>query len=217
VGDDPQCVTENLNKIKKTIGAEKLVYMEQVHGTNIVTVGPDHDEGREEIPRTDAMITSAAGIALMVKQADCQGVTLFDPIKRVLGVVHCGWRGNVQNILGRVLKVMKEKFTCDAKDILGAIGPSLGPCCGEFVDHKRMFPSGFAEFRIGKNHFDLWSLSRRQLMDEGMEESHIETAGLCTRCRPDLFYSYRGAGKTGRFATVAMLSEQGERGGFSQG
>ncbi|MFC1883137.1 peptidoglycan editing factor PgeF [Thermodesulfobacteriota bacterium] len=205
VGDDPKNVTENLNNIKREIGARKLIFMDQVHGTNIAEIWNDKFGDLEEISETDALISRTPGIALMVKQADCQGVILFDTKNSAFGVVHCGWRGNVQNILGRVVNLMAREFGSKGSDIIGAIGPSLGPCCGEFVDHKRIFPGDFEDFMIGENHFDLWSLSAHQLMEAGVKESNIEIAGICTQCCTDLFYSYRGEGNTGRFATVAML------------
>jgi copper oxidase (laccase) domain-containing protein len=58
---------------------------------------------------------------------------------------------------------------------------------------------------VRENYFDLWGISRWQLVEAGVRESHIETAGLCTRCRTDLFFSYRAERTTGRFATAAML------------
>jgi hypothetical protein len=45
-------------------------------------------------------------------------------------------------------------------------------------------------------------------LDAGLAENRIEIAEICTRCNTDLFYSYRGEGTTGRFATVAMLLEK---------
>jgi hypothetical protein len=92
-------------------------------------------------------------------------------------------------------------------DILAVIGPSLGPCCAEFTSYKEIFPEAFRKFIVRDNHFDLWEISRRQLLDAGLEEKMIDIAGICTRCNTDFFYSYRGEGITGRFATVAMLRE----------
>jgi copper oxidase (laccase) domain-containing protein len=59
---------------------------------------------------------------------------------------------------------------------------------------------------VRDNHFDLWAISRQQLLEAGLKEDRIEVSGLCTRCRTDLFYSYRNERRTGRFATVAMLA-----------
>jgi YfiH family protein len=205
VGDDPKNVTDNLHTIKMEIGARNLIFMDQVHGTNITEIRTGEFGDLEEIPETDALVSNTPDVALMVKQADCQGVILFDPKNLVFSVVHCGWRGNVQDILGRVVNLMVRKFCTKRGDILSAIGPSLGPCCGEFVGYKKIFPREFEDFMVSETHFDLWSLSAHQLVKAGVKRSNIEIAGLCTRCSTNLFYSYRGEGSTGRFATVAML------------
>jgi YfiH family protein len=144
-------------------------------------------------------------VAIMVKQADCQAVILYDPVREVLANVHCGWRGNTHNVLSAAVRRMTGEFGTRPRDLRAAIGPSLGPCCAEFVTHETLFPETFARYRVQRNHFDLWEISRWQLAEAGVREDHIETAGLCTRCRTDLFFSYRAEKVTGRFATVAML------------
>jgi hypothetical protein len=141
----------------------------------------------------------------MVKQADCQAVILYDPVKRVVANVHCGWRGNARHFIPAVLRRMNREFGTEPQDLRAAIGPSLGPCCAEFVTYKDLFPEDLHRFRVRENFFDLWEISRRQLVDAGLREANIETAGICTRCRTDLFFSYRARKVTGRFATVAML------------
>jgi YfiH family protein len=153
----------------------------------------------------DAMITDLAGLALLVKQADCQAVILYDPLRNVISNVHCGWRGNVNGLLSAVIVVMRQEFGCDPSLLRAAIGPSLGPCCAEFITHQEIFPESFRSFMIQDNYFDLRAISRSQLVQSGLKDEHIESADCCTRCRTDLFYSYRGEGHTGRFATVVML------------
>ena len=206
VGDAPDYVTANLNRIRASIGANRLVFMNQSHGADILVLRKDQTERLDGIPSADAIITDVPLIALMVQLAECQGVILFDPKKNVLAKVHCGWRGNVQNILERVVIRMKKDFGCVESNLLAGISPSLGPCCGEFVSHRDIFPDGFSRFRVRENYFDLWAISRWQLENAGLRRGHIEVAGICTRCRSDLFYSYRGEGKTGRFGAVAMLT-----------
>jgi len=153
------------------------------------------------------VITDLSGVGILIKQADCQSVILYDPERGVVANVHCGWRGNVQNILGEVVARLVGDFSCIPSRILAAIGPSLGPCCGEFVDHKKIFPRAFEQFMVREHFFDMWAVSCWQLLDAGLLEENIELASICTRCRTDLFFSYRGEGVTGRFCTVAMLRE----------
>lgn len=203
--DRPECVSKNMQIVRDAIGAKDLAFMNQVHGKEILVLRQHDFDGLREPVNADAMITDIPQLALMVKQADCQGVLLFDPTKGVVANVHCGWRGNVINILRSVVERMTSDFGCLATGLAAAIGPSLGPCCSEFVDYEEIFPEAFRRFMIRKAYFDLWEISRHQLLEVGLKNEHIEVAGICTRCKSELFYSYRGEGETGRFGTVVML------------
>ena len=203
--DRPECVSQNMQIIRDAIGAKDMAFMNQVHGKEILVLRQHDFDGLREPVNADAMITDIPQLALMVKQADCQSVLLSDPAKGVVANVHCGWRGNVINILRSVVERMTSDFGCQATDLAAAIGPSLGPCCSEFVDYEEIFPETFRRFMIRKAYFDLWKISRYQLLEVGLKNEHIEVAGICTRCKSELFYSYRGEGETGRFAPVAML------------
>jgi len=204
-GDSQENVRSNLEIIRTALDARSLKSMQQVHGTNIVIIGEASSAICEEPVQADAMITRLPGVALMVKQADCQAVLLFDPVKKVISNIHCGWRGNRQNLLRAVTECMRVDFGCNPSDLRAGIGPSLGPCCAEFVTYEQLFPDSFKPFMVRKNYFDFWALSRWQLTESGVREENIETAAICTKCRTALFYSYRAEKTTGRFATAVML------------
>ena len=206
VGDSGKNVAANLMIIRHTMDARRILLTRQTHGTEVLIVDTDTTETFGSSWQADAMITNISGVGLMIKQADCQAVILFDPAENVIANVHCGWRGNVQNILGRVVRMMEHRFDCKAKDLVAAIGPSLGPCCAEFITHRDIFPPDFEDFRVSENHFDLWGLSSHQLVMEGVNPGNITVSGICTRCHTDRFFSYRGEGVTGRFGTVVMLT-----------
>jgi hypothetical protein len=203
--DSPSAVYANLERIQNTLRARRLVFLDQIHGNTVLPLHEADLEHLENSPPADGMVTNVPGVGLLIKQADCQAVILYDPKRRVVANIHCGWRGNVANILGVAVRCMTEAFDCEPGHILAGIGPSLGPCCGEFIGYERLFPRSFQAFLVGRNTFDLWALSTRQLLAAGLREEHIAVSGLCTRCRTDLFFSYRAEGQTGRFATVAML------------
>jgi polyphenol oxidase len=205
-GDEADRVGINLRIVQQTLGARHIEEMTQVHGTRILIVNREKSASPEAgLPPADAMITNLTGVALMVKQADCQAVILFDPENKVIANVHCGWRGNTANLLAKVIDAMRASFGCAPAALRAAIGPSLGPCCAEFTSHETLFPGHFRHFMVKKNYFDLWEVSRWQLLQAGLRKDRIELASICTRCRTDLFFSYRGEGTTGRFATVVML------------
>jgi len=204
-GDHPEKVDQNLTVIKTLSKAGHLYTMHQVHGNNVIVLRPDDGHDLDRPLEGDAMMTNLKHAALMVRQADCQAVILFDPVKKVIANAHCGWRGNTKNILGTVVDRMKSDFGCRASHVLAAIGPSLGPCCAEFVTHREIFPDYFRSFMVAPDYFNLWQISRYQLLQSGLRERNIEIAGICTRCRTDLFFSYRAEGTTGRFATLVMI------------
>jgi YfiH family protein len=208
VGDDPRSVQENRSLIATALGLEKVHSLKQVHGREAVVIS-EQEAVPSFHPETrcgDILMTRMPGQGLMIKQADCQAVILYDPEGRALALVHCGWRGNVADVLGEAVRKMNEVFGSDPARLFAAIGPSLGPCCAEFIHYRREFPPSFWSYQVRPHYFDLWRLSRDQLIAAGVRKERIETAGLCTSCRTDLFFSYRKEKITGRFATVAALT-----------
>jgi YfiH family protein len=150
----------------------------------------------------DALVSNVPGLRLLIQTADCQAVMLFDPQKRVAANIHCGWRGSVADIIGQTISRMVSEFGCDPGQMHAGIGPSLGPCCAEFVNFKNEIPRQLWPFRVGAHHFDFWRISRHQLSTAGLVDGNIYDPGICTRCNPHLFFSYRAARTTGRFAAV---------------
>ncbi|MCF8062554.1 MAG: peptidoglycan editing factor PgeF [Deltaproteobacteria bacterium] len=209
--DRPSSVRANLERIRRVLGAGELIFLEQAHSRELVSIRRGEADRLREPVEADGLITDTPGLGLVIKQADCQAVILFDPVRRVVANVHCGWRGSVANILGAAVERMKREFGCSPGDLLAAVGPSLGPCCGEFKGYKEIFPRAFRAFMVRPDHFDLWALSGAQLAAAGVNPSSVMFARVCTRCRTDLFFSYRGEGDTGRFATVAMITDFGFR------
>jgi polyphenol oxidase len=205
VGDAPSAVSRNLSLIRETLGAERLFFMNQVHGNEIYTVKQETGDSTFGSPKADAVITSVPGTAMIAKLADCQGLILYDPERAVLAVVHAGWRGQVSNITARVVERMRGEFGCRPGVLQAAVSPSLGPCCAEFVSYRKIFPVYFRRFMVRENYFDLWEITRFQLQEAGVAAGNISIAGVCTKCRTDLFFSYRAEGVTGRFCIAAML------------
>jgi len=206
VGDTETAVLENRRRVQATLGLAALASATQVHGRRGAEVLQANPMPAAEIPAADILVTRRPGLGLVIKQADCQAVMFYDPARRVVANVHCGWRGQVQNILAAAVSRLEE-LGCQPQDLHAAIGPGLGPCCAEFQNFRREFPASLWHYQTRPHYFDLWQLSRDQLTAAGLPPNQIETAQLCTRCHPDLFFSYRRDGTTGRQATVIGLRE----------
>jgi hypothetical protein len=209
VGDDSCHVQVNRHLIAQLCGGGDLVFLKQVHGRDVVVVeAPDNSHDgieMEEGLAGDALITNVPGLNLVIQVADCQAVMMADPIRKVVANVHSGWRGSLQNIIGATITRMQAQFGSVAGDIIAGIGPSLGPCCAEFVNYRSEIPEAFWKYGDARNHFNFWSVSYDQLCGAGVPKENISLAHICTKCNADLFFSYRQARPTGRVAAVIGL------------
>jgi polyphenol oxidase len=229
VGDNDQTVLENRKIISRCFNGNDLVFLDQVHGTRIIAYSNEHhfykvldtkdcfiDEYSETLSdqtdiygiesehrfEADAIVTDIPGKLLVIQVADCQSVLIYDPVQKVAANVHSGWRGSINNIIGCTLKVMENSFGCRTRDIVAGIGPSLGPCCAEFVNYKNEIPEPFWKYKNDNNYFDFWSISRDQLCEAGVLLENVDLSQMCTKCDLERFFSYRGEGTTGRFAAL---------------
>lgn len=215
VGDDPNDVLKNYMQLAQDLGfsAEKAVCAKQTHTDNIRIVTPaDRGKGIFEIDSdiqdTDGLITNERGMALIIFTADCVPLLFFDPVQKVVAASHAGWRGTAKNIGGKTIRKMAERFGCEPKNIIAAIGPSIGKCCFE-VDRDTAEQFG-EEYRIpkenGKFHVDLWAVNRDQMTNQGVMPENIYISEECTICNSDKYYSYRTHREhTGRQVAVIAL------------
>ena len=132
----------------------------------------------------------------MVLAADCLPIALRGP--GGLAMVHAGWRGLAAGILESAAEAVQATAA--------AIGPGIGPCCYE-VGEKVL--DAFADLEDGiaaGRMLNLPEVARRRLAQAGVER--VESAGLCTSCESELFFSHRrDHGRTGRQAGIAWLEE----------
>jgi len=207
VGDHPDHVRRNRRRVREALGLEEVISVGQVHGGNaLVLTSREAPAGAAELQGIDILITNLPGLGLMIKQADCQAVLLYDPEHRAVANIHCGWRGNVQDVLGQAVRHLSRVCGSRPEALRAAISPSLGPCCAQFTNYRKELPEAFWTYQVRPEYFDLWRLSRDQLQAAGVRREHISIAGWCTRCREGDFFSYRRDRPTGRNATVIALS-----------
>lgn len=131
--DNPEDVMENYKRLGNSLGIDytRISAPNQVHKTNILVVteedagdGISRELSHSEI---DAQITNVKNVPLIVYSADCVPILLADPISRVIGSVHAGWRGTVDAIAAKTVEKMCEVYGCLPENIHAVIGPSIGP------------------------------------------------------------------------------------------
>ena len=205
VGDAEVNVFANRRISKEHLGLLRLVSARQVHGNSVLAVD-GMPEADVEHAGHDALMTNIPGIGLMIQQADCQAIMLYDPEHGAVANIHSGWRGSVANIIVKTVAAMSAAYGTRPEVLYAAISPSLGPCCGEFIRYRTELPLPFHAYQVRPNHFDFWAISRDQLRDCGVRIEHVEIAGNCTVCDEN-YFSYRREGVTGRFASVIGLRD----------
>lgn len=136
-GDDRDKIIENYRIFCSALGieAESLVFGDQTHTCNVISVGED-DRGKGIFnPKTwhdvDGLITDSPGTSLVTLYADCVPLFFVDPVNKVVATSHAGWRGTVGGIAAKTVVEMKRLYNSNPEDIYAAIGPSIGVCCFE--------------------------------------------------------------------------------------
>ena len=179
----------------------------QVHGSKVAVVDRP-DLTREDLDGYDAFVTSLPGVAIGVRTADCVPVLLYDPVRRVVAAVHSGWKGTVQQISQKTIRVMRISFGTEPSDLIAVIGPAIGPDSfqvGEEVAalfKKAGFPMGeIWSFRgmgdgrpmSGGHHIDLFKANGWLLEQAGVLPDNMTICGIDTYTDTS-FYSARREG-----------------------
>lgn len=202
-----------------------LVKPNQTH-TNCVKI-VNNSKGKmsieeDEFKDVDGLVTNAKGVALASCNADCILLLFYDPVKKVIGNVHSGWRGTFAKIAVNGVNRMIQNYGCNPEDIIVCICPSIRKChfevkedvkklCEENFEYTNRL-NDFMEY-IGKDEMgiDKWKIdtvliTKILLEDCGIKESNIYDCGICSMCNKDIIHSSRGDGKScGRATAIISL------------
>ena len=179
-----------------------LFYPGIIHSVNIEVVESPEGYSEEEPglfykDDLDGSITNRKGIVLTTSTGDCLAVFAYDPVKKVIGLAHAGWRGVLTGMPAKLIEKMSASYGCAPQDIDAWIGPGIGLCCFEVSedvaeDFWGMYP-WCEEYTIdlgnGKYKIDLKGISLELLEMTGV--GHAEASDECTCCQPERFWSCR--------------------------
>ena len=190
VGDEPTAVDENLSIIREALGGRSSAWVRQVAGDGVARVSAAGFAGE-----ADALVTSEQDLCLSVAVADCVPVALVGV--GGVGMVHSGWRGTLAGVSGKAARCMA------GLGIRAYVGPCIRRCCYEVSEERaREFAGEFGDGVVSGRYLSLPDAIRTDLERAEVE---VHDLGLCTGCRPELFYSHRKQGPlTGR--TLASVT-----------
>ncbi|WP_290704222.1 peptidoglycan editing factor PgeF [Amphritea sp.] len=203
VDDAPDAVIKNRRLLVQKLGLLKQPqWLNQVHGTTVIKAS---DAGTVE--QADACWSDETGQACIVMTADCLPVFFTDLKGTRVAVAHAGWRGLADGVLEQTLSVFS-----DPSAVIAWMGPAIGQQAFEvggevreqFCDLLEASVEAFIpSMNQGKWLADIYQLARLRLNRAGVPE--IGGGNYCTASQPELFYSYRREGVTGRMASVIWI------------
>ncbi|MDT0276884.1 peptidoglycan editing factor PgeF [Blastococcus goldschmidtiae] len=205
VGDDPAAVAANRSRVARElrVGEERLVWMDQVHGSAVAVVDAPQDG---PLPGTDALVTATPGLVLGVLAADCVPVLLTDPVAGVVAAVHAGREGVRRGVLPATLSAMAS-LGARARHVTALLGPAVCGACYEVPEAMQaevaaVVPAAAVPTRRGTPGLDLRAGLAEILGRAGVTE--VVHDARCTVEDRTLF-SHRRDGVTGRQAGLVWL------------
>ena len=207
MGDTPEAVAKNIALLASYAGLDgfPVIYGRQIHSDRILTVTPDDAGVSLEERECDGYVTDCAGIALLVRGADCLPI-LFRGEKPdgtpVIAAVHAGWRGTAARIAEKAVERMCG-LGADPKSIRTAIGPAIKSCCFQvkedfFEAVSESTGSDFAARHItkrdGEYYASLQDMNIEILEGAGVLRKNIDISPDCTAHMPELYHSHRATG-----------------------
>lgn len=205
--DELHEVTRNVKKLEETFWVSKAFFMAQYHSTDILEITEDN---LQETLFADACYTQLQNISLNVVVADCVPILLYDRVKKVVWVVHAGWKGSAEKILQKTLELLRDKYASEMKDIFLCIWPSIcGDCYEVGSEVAELFTNSCT--KKGETYFlNLKNENLSQALTYWVFQEHIEISDECTFEHPEKYFSYRREKCLGRMVCGIGIKEEKE-------
>ncbi|STQ85741.1 laccase domain-containing protein [Helicobacter muridarum] len=215
VGDVKTNVTKNRQAIMQAYYPNKtLLYLNQIHSSNIIQVKPSEIANVDEIllGNADGIICDSKDFVCLIMVADCNPILLYCPIRNVFALLHAGRLGVTQKILTHSIKILNEQYGVLQKDIKVFIGASIRECCYEIgLDIARQISLNFGEKYLlqgresnSNPRLNMIAMLYDEMFECGILLQNIEIFPICSCCNKE-YFSYRRDGITGRFGLLACL------------
>lgn len=181
------------------IDYNNIYYAKQVHKDDIIVVDRGFNffefTNQEE---ADGLITTKTNLTLITFHADCIPVYIFDKEKKIVCLIHSGWRGTLKRITKKGIEMLIEKFGSLPQDLIVGIGPGI--CKKHFEVGYDVYEAfinefggeiGFVNDNNNSYYIDLKNVIKYDIIQCGISEDRLIISNECTFENENLFYSYR--------------------------
>lgn len=202
VGDDAAAVIRN-RQIYSAAAAlpSEAHYLQQIHSTQVVELRADLPAASAGELCADAAFTRQTAAVCTVMTADCLPLLICNSSGSAVAAVHAGWRGLCAGVIENTLACFSPSDT-----LMVWLGPAISQQAFEvgsevrqaFISRYQSASQAFVSAGNDKWYADLYLLARQRLQLNGVTQ--IYGGQYCTFGQPELFFSYRRDGQTGRMA-----------------
>jgi polyphenol oxidase len=189
--------------LRDALGCRVVVVSRQVHGVRIAEHRREVD-GLLLMRGADGHLSGVPGVVMAVTVADCVPVTLVDPRRRRVALLHAGWRGTAAGIVEAGLAALLEGGAA------GGARAHLGPAiCGRCYEvgpevHAAVHPDRPPP--ASPRPIDLRGAQAGRLRRLGVAAEAVTSSSWCTLCGGSSFHSHR-AGQAARQAGIAGVRD----------
>ena len=194
--DKRENVIKNLEFVSKKIGCKKesLITLNQKHSNKVIHF--NNQKSVENKLTGDAIVSEVKNVGISILTADCAPILFYDPIKKIIGCVHSGWKGALNGIINNTIKKFNE-LNSNNNDLISIVGPCIGKenyevkddLYKKFVDQDVKYKNFFEKIGDNKYMFDLRGVINKKLSDLNIK--NIENININTFSKKEFFYSYR--------------------------
>lgn len=197
--DLPENVLENRQRFFNVVAPNmRVVNLHQIHSADVVRVTSSFKNDTE----ADGFFTTERGTLLTISIADCGSILFHDKDFSLIAGLHCGWRGTRDGIIQNMVAELSHLI--NPQNLTAYIGPMISKenyeVGEEFYD---FFPEQYIIRRNNTRYLDLNGRVEDILCETGV--GCIYNASLDTFSNPELFFSYRRDGVTGRMCSYIGL------------
>lgn len=170
--------------LRQATGMPRAVHGLQVHGRTVRI--HDCDDGDLSVSDgVDGHVTGRPGTLLTVTVADCVPISLVDPRRRRVALLHGGWRGTAAGMVEAGL----EALGADPAELFAHLGPAI---CGDCYEvGPEVHEALGLEVPAENTPVDVRAVQAGQLLEAGVAVERLSVSEHCTRCGTG-FFSHRG-------------------------
>ncbi len=194
--DKKESILKNLSFVSKKIGCKEstLITLNQKHTNHVI-----HFKKNEEVKSKlegDAIVCEVKNIGISVLSADCAPIIFYDPIRKIIGCAHSGWKGALNGIITNTIKKFNE-LNSKTSDLIAVIGPCIGKnsynvkedFLKKFIEKNEKNIKFFKKINSINYNFDLRAFIINELYN--LNVKNIENIEMDTFAKKEFFYSFR--------------------------